>query len=138
MDTTTINRRVFLASAAGTAIAAGAGAGVAGTVKAAEAQEIPVSWDAAYDVIVIGYGVAGGTAARHAADAGASVLLIDGAPDGAEGGNSKFAKQLLASGHDAENAVTYLKALNADVQVSQEEYDEVVAIKSMFLLSDYQ
>lgn len=33
---------------------------------------------------------------------------------------------------------TDLKALNADVQVSQEEYDEVVAIKSMFLLSDYQ
>ena len=31
-----------------------------------------------------------------------------------------------------------LKALTADVQVSQEEYDEVVAIKSMFLLSDYQ
>ena len=31
-----------------------------------------------------------------------------------------------------------LKALNADVQVEQEEYDEVVAIKSMFLLSDYQ
>lgn len=31
-----------------------------------------------------------------------------------------------------------LKALNADVQVSQEEYDEVVAIKPMFLLSDYQ
>lgn len=31
-----------------------------------------------------------------------------------------------------------LKALNADVQVTQEEYDEVVAIKPMFLLSDYQ
>ena len=31
-----------------------------------------------------------------------------------------------------------LKALNADVQVSQEEYDEVVAVKPMFLLSDYQ
>ena len=31
-----------------------------------------------------------------------------------------------------------LKALNADVQVEQEEYDEVVAIKPMFLLSDYQ
>lgn len=27
---------------------------------------------------------------------------------------------------------------NADVQVTQEEYDEVVAIKPMFLLSDYQ
>ena len=31
-----------------------------------------------------------------------------------------------------------LKALNADVQVEQEEYDEVVAIKPMFLVSDYQ
>ena len=31
-----------------------------------------------------------------------------------------------------------LKALNADVQVTQEEYDEVVVIKPMFLLSDYQ
>ena len=31
-----------------------------------------------------------------------------------------------------------LKALNADVQVSQEEYDEVVAIKPMFLNADYQ
>lgn len=31
-----------------------------------------------------------------------------------------------------------LKALNADVQVEQEEYDEVVTIKPMFLLCDYQ
>jgi hypothetical protein len=31
-----------------------------------------------------------------------------------------------------------LQALNADVQVEQEEYDEVVAIKAMFLNHDYQ
>ena len=31
-----------------------------------------------------------------------------------------------------------LKALTADVQVEQWEYDEVVAVKPMFLLSDYQ
>lgn len=31
-----------------------------------------------------------------------------------------------------------LKALNADVQVEQEEYDEVVAIKPMFLLCEYR
>ena len=30
-----------------------------------------------------------------------------------------------------------LKALTADVQVEQWEYDEVVAVKPMFLLSDY-
>ena len=33
---------------------------------------------------------------------------------------------------------TDLKALTADVQVEQEEYDEIVAIKPMFLVSDYQ
>ena len=31
-----------------------------------------------------------------------------------------------------------LKALNADVQVEQEEYDEVVVIKPLFLVSNYQ
>ena len=31
-----------------------------------------------------------------------------------------------------------LKALNAKVQVSQEEFDEVVAIKALFLNADYQ
>lgn len=31
-----------------------------------------------------------------------------------------------------------LKSLNADVQVEQEEYDEVVVIKAMFLNHDYQ
>ena len=31
-----------------------------------------------------------------------------------------------------------LKSLNADVQVEQEEYDEVVVIKAMVLNHDYQ
>ena len=31
-----------------------------------------------------------------------------------------------------------LKALNSSVMVEQEEYDEVVAIKPMFLVMDYQ
>ena len=40
---------------------------------------------------------------------------------------------------EALNAVeTRLKSLNADVQVEQEEYDEVVVIKAMFLNHDYQ
>ena len=37
-----------------------------------------------------------------------------------------------------EQVKTDLKALTADVQVEQEEHDEVVAIKPMFLLQDYQ
>lgn len=43
---------------------------------------------------------------------------------------------------DAEGALAVvkkdLKALNADVQVEQEEYDEVMAIKPMFLVEDYR
>ncbi|WP_347559673.1 hypothetical protein [Clostridium sp. AM58-1XD] len=31
-----------------------------------------------------------------------------------------------------------LKALNSSVQVEQEEYDEVVAVKPLFLVADYQ
>ena len=31
-----------------------------------------------------------------------------------------------------------LKALNSDVVVEQEEYDEIVAIKPMFLVMDYK
>lgn len=107
-----MSRRGFVAGVVAATAAAGTGMPLA-----AEAQ---TQWDTSYDVIVIGYGIAGATAARHAADAGATVLLVDGAPDGAEGGNSKFAKQLLASGHDVESALAYLKALNAGFDVPED------------------
>lgn len=31
-----------------------------------------------------------------------------------------------------------MKQLNASVQVSQEEYDEIMAVKPLFLIHDYQ
>lgn len=105
-----MGRRAFVTGAVG-----------AGALAAtAHADEVGKAWDAQYDVVVVGYGLAGGTAARHAADAGAKVLLIDGAPEGGEGGNSKYAKQLLASGHNVESAVTYLTALNGAFAVDPE------------------
>lgn len=112
-----MDRRSFMAAAA-----AGAGAIAASAlVQPAHADEAGNQvWDAEYDVVVVGYGLAGGTAAHHAADAGAKVLLIDGAPEGGEGGNSKFAKQLLASGHSVESAVAYLTALNGAFAVDPE------------------
>lgn len=39
------------------------------------------NWDAEYDVVVLGFGGAGATAARFAADEGAKVLLVDAAPE---------------------------------------------------------
>lgn len=50
-----------------------------------------IKWDAVYDVIVVGFGGAGAGAARFAADQNAHVLLIDSAPEGHEGGNTRYA-----------------------------------------------
>ena len=45
-----------------------------------------IQWDAEYDVVIAGYGFAGAAAAIAAADAGASVLMVEKAPYGKEGG----------------------------------------------------
>ena len=50
-----------------------------------------LKWDAVYDVIVVGFGGAGAGAARFAADNNAHILLIDSAPEGHEGGNTRYA-----------------------------------------------
>ena len=52
-----------------------------------------IQWDAEYDVVIAGYGFAGAAAAIAAADAGASVLMVEKAPYGKEGGNSRYAHQ---------------------------------------------
>ena len=44
-----------------------------------------IAWDGEYDVIVVGFGGAGASAAIAAADAGAEVLLTEKAPEGHEG-----------------------------------------------------
>lgn len=89
-----------------------------GTVNLAAAEEYDfeatVDWYAdSYDVIVIGFGLAGATASITAADLGAKVLLTEKAPEGHEGGNSKYAGQViispLESSHD--DFIAYYTAL---------------------------
>ena len=63
-----------------------------------------IAWDGEYDVIVAGFGGAGGTAAASAADAGAKVLLVEKAPEGSEGGNTRVCGQLFVYGHEDEEA----------------------------------
>lgn len=73
-----------------------------------------IPWDAEYDVIVLGYGFAGGSAAIAAADNGAKVLLSEKAPKGSEGGNSRYAAQhviFVRPDHSDEDALAYMKAL---------------------------
>ncbi|MDO4548803.1 MAG: FAD-binding protein [Clostridia bacterium] len=75
------------------------------------AYEDTIAWDLTYDVVVAGYGAAGATSAISAADAGASVLLLEKAPKGQEGGNSKFAGQDVLGPDDRDKAVAYYTAL---------------------------
>ncbi len=63
-----------------------------------------------YDVIVVGFGFAGGAAAVAAADAGASVLLLEKMPD--PGGISITAGGGVRVCPDAQTAFTYIQAIN--------------------------
>ena len=51
-------------------------------------------------VLVIGFGGAGGCAAIAAADEGAKVLLVDKAPQYLEGGNTRYSEQFLLGWED--------------------------------------
>lgn len=76
-----------------------------------------VNFDAWYDVIVVGFGGAGATAARFAADNGANVLLIDSAPEGKEGGNTRLSDQIVGAGDDYEGLLQYHKDMAAPLEV---------------------
>ena len=70
-----ISRRSFLKGAAvGAAGLTAAGAGL--HLNQAKAEE-EIVWDETYDVVVLGFGGAGATAAITAADDGAKVLICE-------------------------------------------------------------
>ena len=77
------------------------------SLTGAVAQE----WDAAYDVVVIGFGGAGASAAIEAADAGAKVLVLEKAPATAAGGNTKLSGQQVLSPTDVEAALAYFDTI---------------------------
>ena len=70
-----------------------------------------IDWKANYDVVVLGFGGAGATAARFAADNGAKVLIVDVAPYGHEGGNTRYSVQLLGTGTDYDKLKEYYRGL---------------------------
>ncbi len=77
------------------------------SVRSAEAAE----FDDSFDVVIVGYGFAGGTAAIEAHDAGARVLLIDKMAN--PGGISVCSYGAMRSAHDAGEAFAYLKETSA-------------------------
>ena len=73
--------------------------------------EAPARWDEEADVVVIGYGFAGATAAITAHDAGAKVLLLEKAPEKHKGGNSRVSANLVFWPDDIEKAKAYFRAM---------------------------
>ena len=65
------------------------------------------TWDKEVDVIVVGFGAAGGISAITAHDAGAKVLVIEKMPH--PGGISILSGGGIAFAHNAEGAFQYLK-----------------------------
>ena len=128
------SRREFLTgSAAGVAAIAGLGLagcapeGKGGSAMAATGEGSTfadtIAWDGEYDVVVIGFGAAGAVSACYAADAGAKVLLVDKAPQGMEGGNSRFCGQIILNSDNKESMLAYNKAMAGDFSIDEELFD---------------
>ncbi|MEG0376010.1 MAG: FAD-binding protein [Raoultibacter sp.] len=93
--------------------------GKAGSASGSYTYSDTIAWDGEYDVVIMGFGGAGAVAAHYSAKSGAKVLLVDVAPEGHEGGNTRYCGQFVAFGDDQEKLMTYYEALAGGL-----EYDE--------------
>lgn len=112
-----LSRKQFLSRAL--AVTGAAALGAAAT--AAWADEAEGAYDLEYDVVVIGSGFAGCSAAIEAAKAGSTVLMLEKAPEAAAGGNSRVCGQQILDPSDAERAIEYLGRIAEGFQ-----YDEAL------------
>jgi 3-oxosteroid 1-dehydrogenase len=112
-----LSRRQFIKRAA-IAGAAVASTSVLGTTPAAFAQQgAPAKWDMETDVVIVGYGGAGGYAAINAADAGANVIMIekypaDTATEVRHTPSSRYAGGICVCAKDAKEGSIALDALS--------------------------
>lgn len=88
-----------------------------------------IDWAAEYDVVVIGYGLAGAMASVTAANAGASVLMVEKAAKGQEGGNSRYAGQCIYTMNEdnRDGLLEYLKALRGEFDTPSDAVLEAMA-----------
>lgn len=91
-------------------------------------SSVPDIWDVEADVVVVGFGAAGMATAVTAHEQGARVVILEKAPEGREGGNTRVAGQGYLNTSSVDQAAAYLTALcgpftvpEAMVQVWAEE-----------------
>ncbi len=110
-----LNRRSFLKSGV-----AAAAVGLVATGKAIEIGDADQhSWDRACDVLVIGFGGAGGPAAVSAKEAGADVLVLEKMPVG--GGNCTVSSGGFVCVDNVDDGIAYMRKT---YELSKGECDE--------------
>ncbi len=82
-------------------------------------SSVPHHWDVEADVVVVGFGAAGVATAVTAHDLGAKVVILEKAPVGQEGGNTRVAGQGYLNTSSASQAIAYLTALNGPYVVPE-------------------
>lgn len=93
------------------------------------------NWNAAYDVVVIGFGGAGASAAIEAADAGARVLVLEKAPVTAAGGNTKLSGQQVLAPTEVNAAISYFDEIFAGYTYDKELVKATV--EGMHVIGDW-
>jgi succinate dehydrogenase/fumarate reductase flavoprotein subunit len=73
--------------------------------------KLAATWDAEADVVVVGFGAAGVAASVTAHELGADVVILEKAPEGEHGGNTRVAGQGYLNTSDPAGAAAYLTAL---------------------------
>lgn len=86
-----------------------------------------INWDEQYDVVVVGYGGAGSVAAITAAESGAKVLLTDKAPDGHQGGNTRYCEQYFCIPNTYEDGVAFFSAMAKGFDTADEDVIDFMA-----------
>jgi succinate dehydrogenase/fumarate reductase flavoprotein subunit len=121
---TSLSRREFLKGAAiAGAATAGAAAlsGCGGQVAESKPVWMPDAWDAETDILVVGCGGAGISAGIAVASEGlGDCLILEAAPEGEEGGNTRVSAQVIFCPDSVEGAIKYQTNLNGPYYVEED------------------
>jgi len=79
-----------------------------------------MKWKEAADIVVVGYGGAGAAAAITAHDKGAEVLILEKAPEGEEGGNTRVSGNGWLNVEPIGKAMIYFKEMCDDYTVPED------------------
>jgi succinate dehydrogenase/fumarate reductase flavoprotein subunit len=85
---------------------------------------LPSEWAHETDILIVGLGGAGITAAITAAvEKLGDTLVIEAAPKGFEGGNTRVSQQVIFCGKDKKGLIEYQKNLNSEYAVDEARLD---------------